>query len=75
MRSSRRFFRAWSFSTRPIPTAQRAAGSCRRPGQRAEGANLSVAGVYHDEYVRDPGRSDAAIARWFTSLVYLYYFR
>jgi hypothetical protein len=44
-------------------------------GQRAEGANLSVAGVYHDEYVRDPGRSDAAIARWFTSLVYLYYFR
>jgi uncharacterized protein (TIGR02246 family) len=24
-------------------------------GQRSEGANLSVAGVYHDEYVRDAG--------------------
>jgi uncharacterized protein (TIGR02246 family) len=24
-------------------------------GQRAEGANLSIAGVYHDEYVRDAG--------------------
>jgi uncharacterized protein (TIGR02246 family) len=25
-------------------------------GQRREGANLSVAGVYHDEYVRDAGQ-------------------
>ncbi len=24
-------------------------------GQRSEGANLSVAGVYHDEYLRDAG--------------------